>query len=49
MTQKEFKEVCILSGTDYNIDADGNNEKVNLTQTFKYFRKFKINNSTEEL
>ena len=42
MTQKEFKEVCILSGTDYNIDADGNNEKVNLTQTFKYFRKFKL-------
>ncbi len=48
MTQKEFKEVCILSGTDYNIDADGNNEKVNLTQTFKYFRKFKINNSTDD-
>ena len=48
MTQKEFKEVCILSGTDYNIDADGNNEKVNLTQTFKYFRKFKINNPTDD-
>lgn len=48
MTQKEFKEVCILSGTDYNIDADGNNNKVNLIQTFKYFRKFKINNPTDD-
>lgn len=48
MTQKEFKEVCILSGTDYNIDADGNNDKVNLIQTFKYFRKFKINNPTDD-
>jgi len=48
MTQKEFKEVCILSGTDYNIDADGNNEKVNLNQTFKYFRKFKIINPTDD-
>jgi flap endonuclease-1 len=44
MTQKEFKEICVLSGTDYNINADGNNDKVNLRQTFKHFRKFKNSN-----
>ena len=41
MTQKEFKEVCVLSGTDYNINADGNNDNVNLKLTIKYFKKFK--------
>jgi flap endonuclease-1 len=44
MTQKEFKEICVLSGTDYNINADGNNDKVNLRQTFKHFRKCKSSN-----
>jgi flap endonuclease-1 len=46
MTQKEFKEICVLSGTDYNINADGNNDKVNLRQTFKHFRKFKNSNDS---
>jgi flap endonuclease-1 len=46
MTQKEFKEVCVLSGTDYNINADGDNDKVNLRQTFKHFRKFKNSNNS---
>lgn len=41
MTQDEFKDVCILSGTDYNIHANGDNSKVNLPSTLKYFRKFK--------
>ena len=46
MTQTDFKEICVLSGTDYNTNADGNNNKVNLRQTFKHFHKFKtINNS----
>ena len=27
MTQTEFKEICVLSGTDYNINADGNTIK----------------------
>jgi len=46
MTQTNFKEICVLSGTDYNTNADGNNNKVNLRQTFKHFHKFKtINNS----
>jgi flap endonuclease-1 len=40
MSQKEFKEICILSGTDYNINADGKNDKVNFHLTLKYFRKY---------
>ncbi len=43
MTQKEFKDVCILSGTDYNINANGNNDGVSLSLTIKYFKKFKEN------
>jgi 5'-3' exonuclease len=41
MTHQEFKEICILSGTDYNINAKCNIEKINLYQTIKYFRNFK--------
>jgi 5'-3' exonuclease len=43
MTQKEFKEICILSGTDYNINAEGitKDDKINLNITLKYFRKYK--------
>jgi 5'-3' exonuclease len=43
MTQKEFKEICVLSGTDYNINAEGitKDDKINLNITLKYFRKYK--------
>jgi flap endonuclease-1 len=41
MTQKEFKEVCILSGTDYNIHTNHRNSNVSLNLTLKHFRKFK--------
>jgi len=41
MTQTEFKEICVLSGTDYNINADGNTNKVSLKITLKYFDKFR--------
>jgi 5'-3' exonuclease len=43
MTQKEFKEICILSGTDYNINAEGitKDDKINLNITLKYFGKYK--------
>lgn len=44
MSQKEFKEICVLSGTDYNINADGNNDKVDLRLTIKHFKKFKETN-----
>jgi len=40
-TQQELREICILSGTDYNSmnDADGNNTH-NLHATLKLFKKF---------
>jgi flap endonuclease-1 len=41
MTQQEFRDVCILSGTDYNINANGNNSYVNLELTIKHFKKYK--------
>jgi hypothetical protein len=47
MTQTEFKKVCILSGTDYNINANGNSDKVNLRQTIKYFEKYKEINKND--
>jgi flap endonuclease-1 len=38
MTHKEFKDICILSGTDYNIDT---NNKVNLKSTIEYYHNYK--------
>jgi 5'-3' exonuclease len=38
MTQTEFKEVCILSGTDYNIKF---NNTVSLNQSLKHFQIYK--------
>lgn len=56
MTQKEFREICVLSGTDYNINANNNlktngNNNVTLPNTIKLFRKYKdlykdLNNMT---
>ena len=45
MTQKEFREICVLSGTDYNINANNNlktngNNMVTLFNTIKLFRKY---------
>jgi 5'-3' exonuclease len=34
----EFQSICIVSGTDYNIDMENN---TNLTQTLKHFKKYK--------
>jgi len=41
MTQKEFKEICIISGTDYNINANGKKNDILLPQVVKMFRKFR--------
>ena len=46
ITQTEFKEICVISGTDYNIDSDLKSDKKNLRQTFKHFRKFKTSNNS---
>jgi 5'-3' exonuclease len=40
MTQKEFKEICVLSGSDYNI----NDKEIKLEDTMNYFKKYKLSN-----
>jgi hypothetical protein len=43
MTQKEFREICVLSGTDYNINANTDsktNINTTLPNTIKLFRKY---------
>ncbi len=42
ISQKELKEICILSGTDYNLYKKDNSH--HLYNTLKYFNKFKNNN-----
>lgn len=39
LTLYEFREICVASGTDYNID-----KKTSLYKTLKYFDKFKKSN-----
>jgi hypothetical protein len=41
MTQPEFREICVLSGTDYNINVNVNNNCFVLPNTIKLFRKYK--------
>jgi 5'-3' exonuclease len=36
ITQNELREICIVSGTDYNL-----NNQANLYTTLKYFKKYK--------
>jgi flap endonuclease-1 len=38
VSQKELREICVLSGTDYNLECDDTNIK--LTSTLKYFKKY---------
>jgi hypothetical protein len=42
MTQKEFREICVLSGTDYNINVNANS--FILPNTIALFRKYKALN-----
>jgi len=43
MTQQEFREVCVLSGTDYEIIQNKQEKprKLKITQSIKYFYKYK--------
>ena len=41
LTQKEFREICVLSGTDYNIQNCNNNLK-NMPNLYETFNLFKI-------
>lgn len=53
LNQNEFREICILSGTDYNINANTNGgskgdnkyNNINLHNTLKLFNKYKASNS----
>lgn len=50
-TQKELREICVLSGTDYNIqnyDKTKNNH-LNLYETIKLFNKYKKDNENKNL
>jgi len=38
ISQKELREICVLSGTDYNIECD--DERNTLNNTLKYFKKY---------
>ena len=38
MSQKEFREICVLSGTDYNIKSA---KTTNLKKTLSYFKTYK--------
>ena len=40
ITQKEFREICVLSGTDYNINDNTNNNHNDLHKSFKLFKKY---------
>ena len=41
MTHEQFKQICILSGTDYNINANGDNKHNNLYQVVKHFNNYR--------
>jgi hypothetical protein len=47
MTQDQFKEICVLSGTDYNVNANTNatNTNPNLHSIIKQFRKYQEENT----
>ena len=46
ITQKNLREICILSGTDYNTEADFKNGTHTLYDNFKYFKKYQKDKST---
>jgi 5'-3' exonuclease len=52
MTQKEFREICVLSGTDYNINANTCNEKSYLFTIYdiiKLFRKYQEQKNNQNI
>jgi flap endonuclease-1 len=40
LTQKEFREICVLSGTDYNIQSRLDSENMNLHKVLKLYKKY---------
>jgi len=48
VSQKELREICVLSGTDYNINADSNSKiSSTLYTTLKIFKKYRRNRENE--
>lgn len=45
MSSKDLKEICVVSGTDYNYNV---NRKTNIHLTLKLFRRYKKSESTKE-
>lgn len=45
VSQKELREICVLSGTDYNFECDDDNNHT-LTETLKYYKKYHKSKST---
>lgn len=43
INQQNLRDICVLSGTDYNIECDDTNT---LTKTLKYFKKYHRSKST---
>jgi 5'-3' exonuclease len=41
LTLDEFRSICIVSGTDYNIDDSCENKNIDLLKTLTYFKKYK--------
>ena len=44
MTHKEFKELCVLSGTDYNINMEDNIDIFKIVNHFKKYKKEQLTN-----
>ena len=42
ISQNDLRDICVLSGTDYNIECDDSNT---LMKTLKYFKKYHKSNS----
>ena len=40
VTQKELREICVLSGTDYNYNIDESKNAPTLYKTLSYFKKY---------
>lgn len=41
ITMKLFRQMCVLSGTDYNLSQDSSKNGMNLQKTIKLYKKFK--------
>jgi flap endonuclease-1 len=49
ITQKELREICILSGTDYNMNLSYNNKSnINLYTILNYFKNYRKANEDKE-